>query len=251
MSNLDELLNRFRAKDRGALSRLLSLASQEEYADALRRQADLTTRACPLVAITGNAGVGKSSVIRGLVELLLSRDRSVAVLACDPESPVSGGALLGDRIRMAVSDSDVFIRSLAARSGQQALAPHIDLMANLLSAFGFETVLLETVGAGQGDTAVRHLADVVVLLIQPETGDELQWEKAGLIEVADLVVVNKSDLPGADRVKAQLDGQLNCPGSRPVPVLTLSATRSEGLVELLAAIELVTEGSDSRTTNGG
>jgi putative protein kinase ArgK-like GTPase of G3E family len=145
---------------------------------------------------------------------------------------------------MASSDSEVLIRSLAARSGQQGLAANIDLMADLLSVFGFDIVLLETVGVGQGDTAVHQLADVVVLLVQPETGDELQWEKAGLLEVADLVVVNKSDLPGADHMKTQLEGQLNSPGSRPVAVLTVSATRSEGLTELLAGITLSTERCD-------
>src|SRR5439155_19352956 len=108
------------------------------------------------------------------------RSLSIAVLACDPQSPLSGGALLGDRFRMpAQPDEGVFIRSLATPGGRGALAEHLDPMIRLLEAFGFDLVLVETVGAGQGDTSVRNLVDVVVLLLQPETGDDLQWEKAG------------------------------------------------------------------------
>ena len=244
MSNLEELHKRFQNKDRRALSRLLSLAREVEHAQTIRTKIGGCEWACPLVAMTGGAGVGKSSLIRGLVELLRTRGKTVAVLACDPESPKTGGALMGDRIRMAgSSDAGVFIRSLAAKSGQQAIAANLDLMARLLAIFGFEMVLLETVGAGQGDTAVRELADVLVLLVQPHTGDELQWEKAGLLEVADVVVVNKSDLPGADQVKVQIENQLGYPGSRATPVLDASATHSVGLVELLAAIEVAAKDS--------
>ena len=128
--------------------------------------------------------------------------------------------------------------SLAARSGQQALAANLDLMAELLSDFGFDIVLLETVGAGQGDTAVRQLADVLVLLVQPQTGDELQWEKAGLLEVADVVVVNKSDLPGAKQTKVELESQLGAPGEGGARVLAASTAKPAGVSDLWAAIEL-------------
>src|SRR5262249_23392836 len=120
----------------------------------------------------------------------------------------------------------------AARSGQQAIAAHLDVMVELLQDYGFENVILETVGAGQGDTAVHELADALVVLLQPETGDALQWEKAGLLEVADVVVVHKADLPGADATRSQVHELLNLPGSRTVPVLKASAATGEGLQEL-------------------
>jgi putative protein kinase ArgK-like GTPase of G3E family len=110
-------------------------------------------------------------------------------------------------------------------------------MVALLKNYGFDTVILETVGAGQGDTAVRQQADRLVVLLQPESGDELQWEKAGLLEVADIVVIHKADLPGADRVAAQVNEHLNLPGTRPIPVLKASAAKGEGLDQLWATIE--------------
>src|SRR5205823_4253517 len=138
-----------------------------------------------VIALTGSGGVGKSTLIGKLLELIRRDGKTVAVLACDPESPLSGGALLGDRLRMPTrpDDDGVFIRSLAALTGHGAIAEHLPEMIRVLEAFGFDVVLIETVGAGQGDTAVHDIADVVVLLVQPESGDEWQWEKAGILEV--------------------------------------------------------------------
>jgi LAO/AO transport system ATPase len=166
-------------------------------------------------------------------------EKSVAVLACDPQSPLTGGALLGDRIRMPgrPDDDGVFIRSLATPSGHSGVAPHVELMIGLFGRFGFDTVIVETVGAGQGDTAVREVADVVIVLVQPETGDELQWEKAGQLEIADIVVVHKADLPGADRVESQLRDLLNLPGCRSVPVMRVSSSKGLGVEELWAAAQ--------------
>lgn len=239
MSNLDELLERFRHKDRRALSRLLTLVSQSEQLDAIRAALATTDRKPRLVAVTGGGGVGKSSLVGRLLEHLRSRGKQVAVLACDPESPVTGGALLGDRIRMSgrAADPGLFIRSLATPGGQQSIAENVRLMAALLTEFGFDIVLLETVGAGQGDTAVRELADVLVVLLQPHSGDELQWEKAGLLEVADIVVINKADLPEADDVAAQVQQHLNLPGCRAVPVLKTSALKPQGVEALWRQIE--------------
>jgi putative protein kinase ArgK-like GTPase of G3E family len=146
--------------------------------------------------------------------------------------------LLGDRFRMPgrPDDDGVFIRSLAAAGGRGALADHLDALTRLLESFGFDVVVIETVGAGQGDTAVLELADVLVLLVQPETGDDLQWEKAGLLEVADVVVVHKADLPGADRVEAQVLSILGLSPGRVPPVLRVSARTGAGLEELWDAI---------------
>ncbi len=224
---VNEVIERFRRGERLALSRLLTWAGSDDTSQQVRAalEAGTTTRGkAAVVAITGSGGVGKSTLIGRVIELLRGRGKTVAVIACDPQSPISGGALLGDRIRMIrpAADDGVFIRSVAAGAGSQGIAPNIGLMTELFSQFGFDVVLLETVGAGQGDTAVRQSADAVVLLVQPEAGDELQWEKAGVLEIADLVAVNKSDLPGAEQAEAQLRAMLHLPGCRAVPVVRMS-----------------------------
>ncbi len=238
MSNIPELLKRIGRQDRHALARALSLATRGESASSMRCMLDGTARG-RVVAITGSGGVGKSSLIGKLIDLLRRRDKTVAVLACDPQSPLTGGALLGDRIRMSPSalDEGVFIRSISTAAGRQGIIQDLDVMIGLLFAYGFDTVLLETVGAGQGDTAVRDVADVLILLLQPESGDELQWEKAGLLEVADIVAVNKSDLPGAEAMQAQVVAQLNLPGCRQISVLRTSPSRNEGVEELWELVE--------------
>lgn len=238
-SELTDLLSRFQRKDRRALSRLLTLASQGNVPAGLEQLPVVPPESRRTIAISGSAGVGKSSLIGRLVDYLHGLGQSVAVLCCDPQSPLSGGALLGDRVRISKpkEDQTLFIRSLAVRGGQQAIAPHLDVMSDLLHLFGFETVIIETVGAGQGDTAIYALADTLIVLVQPVTGDELQWEKAGLLEIADLIVVNKADLPGADSTFSQVRDMLNLPGSHPVPVLKVSSAKDEGLKELWAAVQ--------------
>jgi LAO/AO transport system kinase len=235
---LSDLLQRLEQQDRLALARLLTLVSRGEKLEEIRHAVGRRVGDRPVVAITGNAGVGKSTLVGKLAEHLRGLDQSVAILACDPQSPLTGGALLGDRIRMPSrpDDAGLYIRSLAAASGHQAVAEHVDLMIRLLAKFGFDVILLETVGAGQGDTAVRELADVVVLLVQPESGDELQWEKAGLLEVADVVVVHKADLAGADKTEGQVKELLSLPGCRDITVLRVSSRLGQGLDKLWAAV---------------
>lgn len=227
----DDLLDRFRRGDRLALARLLSrLARGDGAADLLARLGPPPKRS-RVVAVTGGAGVGKSTLVGKLIEAVRTRGQTVAVLACDPQSPLSGGALLGDRFRMPSrpDDDGVYIRSLATAGGRGAVADNLDAMVRLLEAFGFDVVLIETVGAGQGDTAVYGLADVVVLLLQPETGDDIQWEKAGVLEVADVVVVHKADLPGAASVEGQVRQTLALSGGRQPAVLRVSSRTGEGL----------------------
>lgn len=247
-ANAEELARRLLGRDRRALSRLLTRLADAQDVETIRAVLGkpngnpATGEACcrtRSIAITGSAGVGKSSLIARLLQQLRRRGLSVAVVACDPQSPRTGGALLGDRIRMAGSlpDSDVFIRSVAAPSGSQGIADHLDLMVRALQRFGFDVVLVETAGAGQGDVAVRSVVDMVVLLMQPDTGDAVQWEKAGLQEVADVLVIHKSDLPGAGRLENELRECVNLPGHRPVAILRASAARDEGLPELWAAVE--------------
>jgi LAO/AO transport system ATPase len=235
---LEELLDRFRQHDRLALSRLLSFLARGEHVGAILKGLGPGERRARVVAVTGGAGVGKSTLVGRLIAAARKHGQTVAVLACDPQSPLSGGALLGDRFRMPdrADDDGVFIRSLAAASGRGAVAENLAAMVRLLEAFGFDVVLIETVGAGQGDVSVRELADVVVLLLQPETGDDLQWEKAGVLEVADVIVVHKADLPAAGYVEGQVRAMLALSGREPPPVLRVSARTGAGVEPLWQAI---------------
>jgi LAO/AO transport system ATPase len=236
---LEALLERFRRGDRLALSRLVSLVARGEQVEAILQGVGAPAQAARVVALTGSGGVGKSTLTGKLIEEIREANQRVAVLACDPQSPLTGGALLGDRFRMPSrpTDEGVFIRSLAAAGGHGALAEHLGPLIRLFEAFGFEVILIETVGAGQGDTVVRELVDVLVLLLQPETGDDLQWEKAGLLEVADVIVIHKADLPGAERVEAQVLATLGLSAGPVPPVLRVSARTGAGLPDLWQAIQ--------------
>ena len=241
------------AGDRRALARLLT-AVENRTAIAEPALRTLYPRAgrAHVVGITGPPGAGKSTLVAALIGELRSAGRSVAVVAVDPSSPITGGALLGDRVRMqAYADDDgVFIRSMAARGHAGGLASTTGAAAAVLDAVGFDLVLVETVGTGQSEVEVAAAADTTVVLEAPEMGDEVQAIKAGLLEVADLVVVNKGDKPGAQRTAAQLRAMLVASGGpavgasrgdRPRPkrpeVLVTTAATGEGVPELIAALE--------------
>lgn len=186
------------------------------------------------IAVTGSPGVGKSSLIAELADAMLKSGRRVAVLACDPESPFTGGALLGDRVRFHSTErpDDLFIRSLSVPSGRQGIADHIDMMAAALKLNGFDFVLIESVGTGQGDVMARTVADRVVLVVQPQSGDAIQWQKAGQMEIADAIVIQKSDLPGAERLEAELRQTMQVHGCREIPIHRVSATTKTGIDQL-------------------
>lgn len=238
--DIPALARRLAQSDRAALSRLLTLAARGDDVASIKSAIEpLPESDAPVIALTGSGGVGKSSLLGMLAAHFAEHGERVAVLACDPESPLTGGALLGDRCRIAGPSAAerIFIRSLATASGQQGLAPNVDVLLALLKGFGFDCIFVETVGAGQGDTAVRLVADVVVLVLQPQTGDELQWEKAGILEIADLVVINKSDLPAADQTAADVREQLHGGAGPSIPVVKTSVARREGIDELCRAVE--------------
>lgn len=228
--------------DRRALARLLTaVENRTPLAEvALRRIYPAGGRA-HLVGMTGPPGAGKSTLVAALVGELRRTGRTVAVVAVDPSSPISGGAILGDRVRMQAyaGDPDVFIRSMAARGHAGGLASTTGAACAVLDAAGFEVVFIETVGTGQSEVEVAAMADTTVVLEAPEMGDEVQAIKAGLLEVADLVVVNKGDRPGAQRTASQLRAMLGG-GHRGIhgpPVMITTAATGAGVPELLAAID--------------
>jgi LAO/AO transport system kinase len=252
------LAERARSGDRRALARLLTEVENRtrKGEEALRALYPVAGTA-HLVGITGAPGSGKSTLVAALVSEARKSDvpggaRPVAVIAVDPSSPITGGAILGDRVRMQVhaGDRDVFIRSMASRGHGGGLASATVAAAAVLDASGFPLILIETVGTGQSEVEVASIADTTVVVQSPEMGDEVQAIKAGLLEVADLVVVNKADRPGADRTAAQLRAMLTvgaqqdraaAAAGRPRPkrpeVMLASALTGAGVPELLAALD--------------
>ncbi|MEO7427794.1 MAG: methylmalonyl Co-A mutase-associated GTPase MeaB, partial [Acidimicrobiales bacterium] len=249
----ESLLAAARGGDRASLARLLSLVERGgPDARAVGRCTHPLGGAAYTVGITGAPGAGKSTLTSELVRHLRGDDVAVAVLAIDPSSPFSGGAILGDRVRMQdhTGDPGVFIRSMATRGHLGGLALSTLEAIRVLDAAGWPWIIVETVGVGQVEVEVAGAADTTVVVVNPGWGDAVQANKAGLLEIADLFVINKADRPGADEARRDLERMLdltNPAGWRP-PVLATSATTGEGVAELWKAI------GDHRThltTSGG
>jgi LAO/AO transport system kinase len=245
-----ELEARFRAGDIRALARAISLVERRDPAvRALETPPKERDRAAAVVGFTGAPGTGKSTLVDALVALLRKQDKSVAVIATDPNSPFTGGAILGDRIRMQrhALDPKVFIRSMGARGHLGGLSLATREAIRLLGAFGFDQVILETVGVGQSELEVAAVADTTVVVMTPNLGDGVQMIKAGILEIADIFVVNKADLDGHLRVVMELRGMLSLNAPRATgpggakawkpPIITTVAARQEGIDELWTAIE--------------
>lgn len=228
-------------RDRRSAARLISLLEDRDPRglDALRQLRPHTGRA-HVVGVTGPPGAGKSTLIGQMVRELRRVGRTVGVLAADPTSPRSGGAFLGDRLRMQGMslDAGVFIRSMATRGAEGGVGTAVSDAASVLDAFGCQVVLVETVGTGQSDLAVADLAHTVVLVVAPNLGDEIQAIKAGILEVAHVLVVNKSDQEGSAKAASYLALAAERTGEawKP-PIVRTVATSGEGLSELLAAID--------------
>jgi LAO/AO transport system kinase len=193
-----------------------------------------------VVGFTGPPGAGKSTLVNSLIAHVRASGQTVGVIAVDPSSPISGGAILGDRIRMtaALDDDGVFVRSLASRGYLGGLSPAAVRVIDALDAAGRDLILLETVGTGQSEIDVAEVADVRVVISAPGLGDDIQAMKSGLLEIADILVVNKGDRPGAELTLQQLLGALSIRAGMAgrVPVLKTTATTGEGVPELLASI---------------
>jgi len=238
------LADRVLAGDPRALARALSLVEDEspEAAALMAALYPRTGRAWTL-GVTGPPGAGKSTLVDQIARALRARGVSVGIIAVDPTSPFTGGAILGDRVRMQAhaGDAGVFIRSMATRGHLGGLAGATADAALLLDAAGRECVIIETVGVGQAEVDIVRTADVCVVVLVPGTGDEVQALKAGIMEIADLFVVNKSDREGADRMVASVETVLGlaaaAPGAWTPPVLKTEATRGVGVQEVLEAID--------------
>jgi len=255
MSDPAELAQAVREGQRLALARLLSLIENEQPQGeaALTELYPLTGRAY-IVGVTGAPGTGKSSLVNELTKTLrakiypglhTSRPPAVAIVAVDPTSPFSGGAILGDRIRMRdlAGDAGVFVRSMASRGSLGGLAHTTSSVADALDAAGFEVILIETVGAGQAEVDIARHAHTTLVIESPGMGDDIQAIKAGILEIADLLVVNKADLPGAENavrvLRAALDLAGNSGGDEArwqVPILQAVATTGQGVPALVEAL---------------
>jgi len=250
---MNALLEKIRGGDRKSLARAMSLVEQASgEAKAIKEALRLSTGDVPWWGLTGPPGVGKSTLIDTLIGRLRSDGHRVGVVAVDPTSPLTDGALLGDRVRMMQhsTDLDVFIRSLATHRCEGGLSDATIHCARLLEVAGYDPILIETVGVGQNEVDVSNIADICTVMLAPGFGDDIQLIKAGLLEIADLIVVNKCDLPGANRLLQAIHAELAVsspssedvgeakeepadPPGRAVDILGIEATSGKGVEALL------------------
>jgi len=234
---LDQWIARLFDRDRRAVAKLISWVEDDVERAYIMRSVLKQTGHQMVVGITGPPGAGKSSLVEALTKHYRVQDERVGIVAVDPSSPYSGGAILGDRIRMQAhgTDRDVFIRSMGTRGHLGGVTRSTADVLRILEGGGYGRLLLETVGVGQSELEIMQIADTVVVVLNPGTGDGIQAIKAGIMEVADVFVVNKSDLPGAERMKNDIEMMLNlsCDGKAWRPPVVLTSVLSQNGVEIL------------------
>jgi len=238
------MIEKLTISDKRAIARVISvIESDDEKATIILKKIFHKTGNAYRIGITGPPGAGKSTITNQLTKHLLSLSKSVAIIAVDPTSPFSGGALLGDRVRMNDIGAldNVFIRSMATRGSLGGLSKKTIDTADILDASGFDYIIFETVGVGQSELDIAKVADSTIVTLVPESGDTIQAMKAGLMEIADIFVLNKSDRPEADKAFISLQAALHLrnfdPNDWPQPIIKATATANKGIIEIAEKIE--------------
>jgi LAO/AO transport system kinase len=237
---MNELVRKIREGDVRALARAATaVENRDPRAHEILRDLEGFTGGARVVGITGPPGAGKSTLVDAMALALRQQGKTVAVIAVDPSSRITGGAILGDRIRMQQHHADpgIFIRSMASRGTSGGIARTTADLSRLMDAAGRDYVLIETVGVGQDEVEIARLAQVTVVVLVPGMGDDVQAIKAGIMEIADVFVINKSDQPGADRVEMELRAMLSLVDSRQPAIVRTVASEGKGIRELLDALE--------------
>jgi LAO/AO transport system kinase len=240
-TNIPDILRKLYSGDKRALARCITLVENEWPGYEQLLQQLTFAKNTPVIGITGPPGAGKSTLIGALAGYITSLGKKLAIIAVDPSSPFNRGALMGDRLRMSdhYLNPNIFIRSMASRGSLGGLAPKIFEVADIIKASGFDYIIIETVGVGQSEVEIAALADTTVLALVPEAGDDIQTIKSGVMEIADVYVLNKADRDGANTFVKNLSmlAHTNAHDGWEAPVIKTVATKNEGLVELLDAIE--------------
>ncbi|MCL6477801.1 MAG: methylmalonyl Co-A mutase-associated GTPase MeaB [Peptococcaceae bacterium] len=243
MDNVNDLIENFRKGNIRALARIISkMENEDPHKDEILKNIFGMTGKAFILGVTGAPGAGKSSLVDRMTVYLRKKGDTVGIIAVDPTSPFSGGALLGDRIRMQehAVDRGVYIRSMGSRGSLGGLAGAAKEAVKVLDAFGYDWVIVETVGVGQAELDIMNVADATLVVLTPGAGDSIQTIKAGIMEIADIFVVNKCDLPGAQKMASEIMQMLDLQGAvsewRP-PVIQVSTLDDRGINELLEAVE--------------